>query len=397
MPEAPFAAARARDARPRLATTLVFFANGFGYGAWAGNIPSIKLGLGLSDAALGLALLGMAIGAILAMPLTGQVSARWGSDRLTVASGLLFALVLALVPQAGGLATLVLGLVLLGAGNGVMDVSMNTHATVVESGWGAAIMSSFHAAFSLGGLAGAGLAGLLLAAGHAAPLNLAVSGALVAACVLLAMPWLRVRRDHAGGHAPAAPEEGGHGLALPNRATFGLGLIALLALVTEGAVGDWSALYLAVEAAAPAGVAALGFAGFSLAMTAGRLGGDAVVRRLGGASVLRLGALLSAAGFVLMLAVPRPEVAIAGLVLVGLGLSNVFPVLFSAAGRIPGVSPGMGVAMVATMGYGGLLGGPPLLGFLAQLSGLRLALCLLVLTCLAIAWRSRAVRRDGEA
>lgn len=389
MPEAPFAAVRPRDARPRLATTLVFFANGFGYGAWAGNIPSIKLGLGLSDAALGLALLGMAIGAILAMPLTGQVSARWGSDRLTVASGLLFALVLALVPQAGGLATLVLGLVLLGAGNGVMDVSMNTHATVVESGWGAAIMSSFHAAFSLGGLAGAGLAGLLLAAGHAAPLNLTVSGALVAACVLLATPWLRVRQDR----APLAPEEGGHGLALPNRATFGLGLIALLALVTEGAVGDWSALYLAVEAAAPAGVAALGFAGFSLAMTAGRLGGDAVVRRLGGASVLRLGALLSAAGFVLMLAVPRPEVAIAGLVLVGLGLSNVFPVLFSAAGRIPGVSPGMGVAMVATMGYGGLLGGPPLLGFLAQLSGLRLALCLLVLTCLAIAWRSRAVRQ----
>ncbi|WP_145142634.1 MFS transporter [Roseomonas gilardii] len=389
MPEAPFAAARTRDARPRLATTLAFFANGFGYGAWAGNIPSIKLGLGLSDAALGLALLGMAIGAILAMPLTGQVSARWGSDRLTVASGLLFALVLALVPQAGGLATLVLGLVLLGAGNGVMDVSMNTHATVVESGWGAAIMSSFHAAFSLGGLAGAGMAGLLLAAGHAAPLNLAVSGALVAACVLLATPWLRARQSH----APVAAEEGGHGLALPNRATFGLGLIALLALVTEGAVGDWSALYLAVEAAAPAGVAALGFAGFSLAMTAGRLGGDAVVRRLGGASVLRLGALISAAGFVLMLAVPRPEVAIAGLVLVGLGLSNVFPVLFSAAGRIPGVSPGMGVAMVATMGYGGLLGGPPLLGFLAQLSGLRLALCLLVLTCLAIAWRSRAVPR----
>ncbi|CAM4002524.1 hypothetical protein ROMU108268_13165 [Roseomonas mucosa] len=110
-----------------------------------------------------------------------------------------------------------------------------------------------------------------------------------------------------------------------------------------------------------------------------------------------LARLCRAAGFVLMLAVPRPEVAIAGLVLVGLGLSNVFPVLFSAAGRIPGVSPGMGVAMVATMGYGGLLGGPPLLGFLAQLSGLRLALCLLVLTCLAIAWRSRAVRRDGEA
>ncbi|UPG72631.1 MFS transporter [Roseomonas gilardii subsp. gilardii] len=391
MSEAPFALARTRDTRPRLATILVFFANGFGYGAWAGNIPSIKLGLGLSDGALGLALLGMAIGAILAMPLTGQVSARWGSHRLTAASGLAFALVLALVPQAGGLATLVLGLMLLGAGNGVMDVSMNTHATLVERGWGAAIMSSFHAAFSLGGLAGAGLAGLLLAAGHAAPLNLAVSGALVALCVLLAMPWLRVE-----GHAPSVPEEGGHGLALPNRATLGLGVIALLALVTEGAVGDWSALYLAVETAAPAGLAALGFAGFSLAMTAGRLGGDAVVRRLGSAPVLRLGALLSAAGFVLMLAVPSPELAIAGLVLVGLGLSNVFPVLFSAAGRIPGVSPGMGVAMVATMGYGGLLGGPPLLGFLAQVSGLRLALCLLVLTSLAIAWSSRAVRRDGE-
>ena len=375
-----------RPVAPRLATTLAFAAHGFGYGSWVSNIPAIKAALGLSDGALGLALLAVAVGAIAAMPLSGRLSGRIGSHRLTVLSGWMMALALALIPQAGTPLLFALSLMLLGATAGVMDVSMNTHATLVERGWGAAIMSSFHAAFSLGGLAGAAMAGLLLGAGWPATANLLLAGGLLALAVLGAAPFL-------GGRIGEAPGEGGHGFALPSRAVLGLGAIAVLALVAEGAVGDWSALYLAAEAGASAGAATAGFAGFSLTMTAGRLGGDLLVRRWGGVRVLRWGAALAAAGFALLIAAPVVPAAVAGFALVGLGLANVFPVLFSAAGRLGGISPGMGVAMVATLGYGGLLGGPPVLGFVAQLSGLRAAMMVLLLAALAIVASAGVLRR----
>ncbi|UFN47261.1 MFS transporter [Roseomonas sp. OT10] len=387
---APSSDTRAPDRRwtPRLATSLVFLVAGLGFGGWAVNIPLLKAGLGLTDATLGVALLGVAGGAILAMPLAGHLAGKVGAARLILLCGLGFAAVMAALPHAPTLWAFVPLVTLLGMGFGSVDVAMNTHAALIERHWGAAIMSSFHAAFSLGGLAGAALGGALLAAGADAALCLGVLAALSAVGLLLAVPFL--------GHPtppPGEAAEAGHGFVLPDRAMLGLGILALLAFFTEGAVADWSALYLIGNGASDA-AAAGGFAAFSLAMTLGRLTGDAVVRRLGGERALRWGGTLAAAGLLLALAVPRLEAGMTGLALVGLGLSNAAPVLFTAAGRAGGATPGRGVAAVATLGYAGMLAGPPLIGFLAQGASLRVALLLLALAPALIALRAVAAREQ---
>jgi MFS family permease len=373
--------------RARLAVTALFFANGFGAGGWAAAIPQIKANLALSDAQLSVALFAMAAGAMALMPFADPLARRLGgAGRSLRYSAVGFGVLLCLPGLAANL-TLLSGLTfLLGACGGLMDVRMNAHATLVERRWGEAIMSSFHAAWSCGGLAGASLGGLVMQAGAPGPWLFAVVGGGVLAIVVGSAP-------HIGQTETATGER--RVFVWPQRRLAGLCVVALLGMLMEGAMADWCAVYLtSVVGLAPA-AAASGYAAFAGAMLLGRLSGDFGVRRFGRTQIIMLGGALAAAGVSLAVAAPCPIAAIGGFGLVGLGLSNLVPAVFSASAATA-ASPALGIAMAATVGYAGLLIGPPFIGSVAAFAGLRVSFALLVAAMIAIvpfAAASRPKRR----
>jgi MFS family permease len=371
-------------ASERAATLSVFLGNGIGIGAWAVAIPSIKARLLLGDAELGVALLAFAIGAIVAMQAAGRIAHRFGSGPSTAVAAAAFGMWLVAPAFASGFASLFTVLLVLGAANGATDVLMNAHASAIERAWGKPIMSSFHAAWSIGGLTGAALGGVIAAHGAT---DVAKLGIPAAAIIILfaasACAGLRGGRSERG--------DGAYGFVRVDRSLLGIGCIAFLCMLTEGAVADWSAVYLRTVAQANAAGAATGYAAFALAMAVCRLFGDQLVRRFGETATMRLGGVLAAAGFAVIIAVPDTVATSAGFVLVGVGLANVVPVLFSNAGR-RGASPALGVAMAASAGYAGFLAGPPVIGFIAGVAGLRTAfLLLLVATAVVSAAGARAL------
>ncbi|HJZ61644.1 MAG TPA: MFS transporter, partial [Miltoncostaeaceae bacterium] len=287
--------------------------------------------------------------------------------------GVAFCLALPLPLLSPDLFLVSLSLLLFGACNATLDVSMNAQAVAVEESYRRAIMSSFHGLFSLGGLAGAAVAGAVLAAGVPALAHLVT----VAAGSVIALVCCQ------GSLMPSASRDvpPDRVFARPTGILLGLGILAFCGLLAEGAMGDWSAVYLHDTLGSSPAVAAAGFAAFSLAMAAGRFAGDPLVARFGSASVLRHSSAIAAVGLAAALASGRPVPGIVGCALVGLGIANVIPILFSAAGRVPGVQPGTALAAVATTGYCGLLAGPPLIGLAAEIGGLRVALGIVSVLC----------------
>ncbi|PQV54593.1 MFS transporter [Paraburkholderia sp. BL21I4N1] len=362
--------------KERAATLGVFLANGFGIGAWAVEVPRIKESLALSDTALGISLFAFALGAIIAMPLAGQLAPRFGSGRATALLGAAFVVALPLPAFAPNMAVLCIVLLALGAANGALDVSMNGHASSIESQWHAPIMSSFHAAWSAGGLLGAATGAMLQKSGVGVSGGLLIPGAVIA--VLLAGAALVALRDV--GPRAAAPASG---FMWPNGAVMKLALLAFLCMLVEGAVADWSAVYLRSTLNQQASVAAIGYSAFAFSMAACRIVGDVSVRRFGSSKVVALGGLIAVAGLALVLSWPTVLTACVGFAMVGIGLANIVPVIFSAAGRST-VTPAIGVSMAATAGYAGFLVGPPLIGLGAGLLGLRVALCVLVMATLTV-------------
>lgn len=373
--------------RARWATAAIFLVNGAVIGTWAAHIPLVETRLAISHATLGVALLVMAAGALIAMPLTGGLTARLGSA--PVIRGAMAALLVALpLPlTAPSLAILMTALFFLGAANGALDVAMNAHGVLVERRIGRAIMSSLHGMWSVGGLAGAGLAALLF------PLVAPFAQVAVAWVALTCTALLALRFLLPAGEDRGVAEDGGVSFAWPRKATIGLGLLCFLALSSEGAILDWSALHLDGRFDLGPGFAATGYAAFSAAMASSRFLGDWMRGRFGAAALVRWSALLAAAGLVLALTGPWPVLAVAGFALVGLGLANLVPVFFGAAGRLPGEQTGGAIAAVATFGYTGFLLGPPVIGFAADLAGLGRALGLIVLACLAVGASAHIVRR----
>ena len=362
--------------KERVATLGVFLANGFGIGAWAVEVPRIKESLSLSDTSLGIALFAFALGAIVAMPLAGQLAPRFGSGRATALLGAAFVVALPLPAFAPNLATLFIALLALGAANGALDVSMNGHASTIETQWKSPIMSSFHASWSAGGLLGAATGAMLQKGGIGVIGGLVLPDVLIAA--LIAAAAALALRD-LGPRAAAAS----NGFAWPSAGVMKLAMLAFLCMMVEGAVADWSAVYLRSALNEEASVAAVGYSAFAFSMAACRLVGDVSVRRFGSSKVVGLGGLLAVAGFALVLSLPTVFTACAGFAMVGVGLANIVPVIFSAAGRST-VTPAVGVSMAATAGYAGFLIGPPLIGFGAGLLGLRLALGVLVVATLIV-------------
>jgi Major Facilitator Superfamily len=358
----------------RAATFGAFFVNGAMIGTWVGQIPFVQERLDVSKATLGVTLLCMAVGAMIAMPLTGQVLDRRSSGATTRVLSLVYLPLLALPLFAPSPVLLGAALVLFGAANGGMDVAMNAHGVAVERTLGRPIMSSLHAGWSFGGLAGSGGVALAVALG----VDPRLEGLVASGVLWLAALVVTARLGSASAHST----HGSSGLRLPSRGVLLLGVLCFLVMVTEGAMGDWSGIYLKNDLGAGASAAATGFAGFSLGMALARLGGDGLARRWGAGRLLSGGMGLVSIALGAVLLVGEPVVAVLGFALVGIGIANAVPLLFSAAGRVPPSGPSL--AAVFTLGYTGFIIGPPVIGLLADAISLPAALATLCGAGLAV-------------
>jgi MFS family permease len=382
--------------RLRVALCAVFAAHGFIYASWAVRVPAVKEQAGASAAALGLALLGLSGGAVATMLIAGALCRRFGSPRMTVISCALLSATLVLPALAHSAITLGLMLAVFGAAYGCLNVAMNSVAVDIVAALRRPVMPGFHAAWSFGGLAGAGIGGLL--APHLSPVRhlslIALAGLLVAAVTgrtlltgVISGPGDRaVAQDRSvpPGH-PAAADPGTSAwrrTLRTGRVVGFFGLIALCAAYDEGAIGDWGALHLRQDLGAGPGLAAAGYAAFALAEATGRLSGTTLLERLGRTPVLVLGGLTACAGMLVASLAPDVWLALAGFAVTGLGLANLFPVAIARAGLRAGAG---GVALTSTLGYSGFLLGPPAIGFLASEFGLRTGLTTLSFLALAAA------------
>ena len=369
----------------RIALSSIFALHGFVYSSWAVRIPAIKQQTGASAAALGLALLGLSAGAVATMLLASMLCRRFGSRRITVPACGVLSLTLLLPPLAHSAVLLGMGLLVFGAAYGCLNVGMNTAAVELVAAIGRPVMPGFHAAWSFGGLAGAGLGGLI--APHLSPLPHLALIALIGIVVMIGAGRVLLTRPLP---VPAAAEPAAdqvadaawrRGLAV-GRLVGILGLIALCAAYDEGAIGDWGALHLREDLGAGPGLAAMAYATFALAEAAGRLSGTALLERYGRTRVLVAGGLTACGGMLLAARAPDVWLALIGFTATGLGLANMFPVAVARAGLLAGAG---GVALASTLGYTGFLLGPPAIGFLAGAFGLRVGLVTLAFLGLAAA------------
>jgi MFS family permease len=394
----------------RAPVTLVFVVLGLSAGTWAARIPAIKAGLHLSPGILGLALLGPAVGSVLTMPLAGAIMATAPPRRVVQCALLLLAGMLPLTTVVSNAWQLFAVLTGWGSGLGVVDVGMNLEAAAVQDRLGRRTMSGFHAAYSVGGLAGAGLGGIAAALGVSPRTDFILAGVVVLVTGgVSAQLFSAARPERPADGERAGPERAGPERAGPERAgpervrrwpLWSWALVCLAAMafgsfLAEGVVADWSAVYLHSSLGAPAGLAAVGYTVFSVTMTGGRMAGDRLADLAGPARLVRLSAGLAAVGFVLALLIGQVWSGLVGFALLGVGLSVVVPLVFTAAAATG--RPGPNLALVTTSGYAGMLAGPPLIGGVAQAIGLHAALGIEVVLCAMCAALAGFVRPRGSA
>jgi MFS family permease len=370
-------------ARARVSVTGTFFLHGAVFSSWYARLPAIQERLELSPGQLGIALFGAPAGLLVAQPAIGALAARTGSRPL-VAAAPLYLGAMVLPALAVDTVTLFLALVLAGTASGVLDIAMNAQGLAVERASTKALFSSLHAAFSFGALASGAVAAAT--AGVGALPYLAASAVVGAVLVAVLAPGLL--HDRGNPHAPL--------FARPNRRLAVLGVIALCALLAEGAVFDWSGIYLTTHVGTKTAFAPLGLAVFALLMGVGRLAGDSVAARVGSAATARAGGLLAALGLGVALALAKPVAAIVGFAFMGLGLSVVFPLILRASTSGDHSAAAPRLAAVTTVGYSGLLVGPPVIGLLAQAINLRSALGLVCFLCAVVAALATHVGRGAS-
>ena len=362
---------------PRRAIAAIFFIHGFITGAWVPHIPLAQQRLELDLATFGLALLGLALGAVAAMPVTGMLINRHGSARLTLVTGIAFSLAFPLPALAENLTMFVAALVVFGSTIGAMDVAMNAQGLAIEKHMARPIMSRLHGMFSVGAMSGAALSALVL---ERYSIGAHMAGAVTIAAGVIAVSGPRL-----------LPADADRGLsnttffALPSRATFGLGALCFVVLMAEGAVLDWSAIQLRQEFSLSAHRAGLGYALFAGGMAASRFAGDNLRSKFGSVILVRWSALLLCGAMLAALVATSAGLSIAAYGIAGLGIGNIAPVLFGGGGRIESAAPGRGIAAVVAMGYAGFVAGPPFIGLLGQAIGLSAALGTIVVGAAVIA------------
>lgn len=367
----------------RLATRLSFLVAGFGLACWAPLVPFAKQRLAVDDGTLGLLLLCIGIGSVVAMLLTGPLSARFGSKPIILAGGFGLAVVLPVLTLATTPLALATALLAFGAALGSIDVAMNVHAVEVERAAGTPLMSGFHALFSIGGFAGATLMTVLLSWGVDPLYGTLASAAAMA--IAMAFVWPRLL---AGAQGPVE----GSLFVRPRGIVLLLAGLAAVTFLAEGAMLDWSALLITDAGLASASQSGVGYMLFAIAMTAGRLAGDRVTARIGDRNTLRWGGILAVVGFVVLLAAPIAWLRMSGFLLIGLGASNIVPVFFRKAGAQTAMPSALAIGAITTAGYAGILVGPAGIGFVAHAVGLQAAfwmvaalLCLIPLTAHIVA------------
>lgn len=372
-----------RPGRPeQMSTRLAFFIAGFGIAAWAPLVPYAKARAGLDEGTLGLLLLSLGVGSILAMPIAGALASRYGCRRVLTVGTLLVCLALPLLATVSSIPLLIATLFLFGAGLGTVDSTTNLQAVIVERASGKTMMSGFHGMFSLGGIVGAAGVSGLLGLGLTPLAAMGVVILLLLAALFKAAPHLLSYAGESSGPAFAVP----HGIVL-----F-IGGMCFIVFLAEGAALDWSAVFLAQERGIDTAYAGLGYAAFALTMTVGRLTGDRIVRRLGATRVIVGGGLTAAGGLFLATFSPNWEWALLGYALLGVGCSNIVPVLYTAVGKQTVMPESIAVPAITTLGYAGILAGPAVIGFVAHASSLSFAFGLMAMLLVAVAIGGKVLR-----
>ncbi|WP_223549566.1 MFS transporter [Pseudomonas sp. A-B-19] len=354
----------------RMSTRIAFLIAGLLMSAWAPLVPLVKARAGLDDGGLGLLLLGLGGGSIVAMPFAGYLTAHYGCRPVVIWATIVLCAALALLSTLMWLPGVVIAVIIFGASMGMLDCAMNIQSVIVEKNSGQALQSGFHGLYSVGGIVGAGAMTALLTLG----LDPLIAALCIVATVL-------------GALYKAAPalltygtERGGPMFAVPRGIVLFLGVLCFIVFLTEGAMLDWSAVFLVSNRGLEPSIAGLGYASFAAAMTVGRLTGDAIVSKLGGVRVVALGGLCAAAGMIVSLGIDGWPASLVGYALVGAGCSNIVPVLFTAVGRQQRMPQAVAIPAVISMGYAGILIGPVFIGAVAHLSTLSFALgCVIVL------------------
>jgi len=350
----------------RRASMLIFLVCGIGLSSWAPMVPFAKTNLNLDEAALGFVLLSLGFGAILMMPISGFLINKYGSRKVMLAAAVVIALILPNLLMAASPVQLSIALFIFGAAIGSIDVAMNAHAVLVQERFGRHIMSSFHGMFSLGGIIGSVGLGFLIGFGLS-PTIAAISISVLLFCITISQ--YKYLLPHSEENSVES-----FSFALPRGPVLVLGLMCFVFFLAEGAMLDWSAVFLKFNRGFTENMAGWGYAAFSIAMAIMRFTGDNLVHKIGSQKVVLFGALLAAAGYLIAVSVPLPGAALFGFVLVGLGAANVVPVFFTAAGNIPNVPASVSLPAVTILGYTGQLAGPALIGFIAEMTSLPVAL-----------------------
>ncbi|MCY7350423.1 MAG: MFS transporter [Cytophagaceae bacterium] len=370
----------------RTATGALFFVMGAGFASWASRIPDIQERLNLNAAQLGGILIGMPVGSLLSLLVTGALVTRLGSRTVALVTMLLYAATLPAIGWASSAWQLMAVLFVFGTCGNILNISLNTQGVGIESLWGKPILSSFHGLWSLGAMAGAAFGGLMVSQGTVPFQHFLLVGSVILASGLIAYRFM-LRTDR-------QPDEKQPLFALPDRPLMLLGLIAFGCMLTEGAMADWSGIYYK-QTLHGLGVATTGYTAFTFTMAVGRFGGDGLAARFGIRILLQVSGLLIALGLGLALLLPIPAVVVTGFMLVGLGVASVVPLVYSVAGRSQTMSAGLALTAVSTVGYTGFLLGPPLIGFLAEAFSLRRALLVVVVLGVVITALAGRVKTRG--
>jgi MFS family permease len=375
--------------KERVAVALLFFLNGLVIGAWAPKIPFFSQVLGLTELMLGVMIFVFGVGSLVLMPIAGIQIARFGSRRVVEITTLLFIPTIVLVTLVDNIWMGAVAIFLFGGLTGAMDVAMNANAVEVERNMRRSIMSSCHAFWSLGGLCGAATGGFLIATLGA------VGHVLLLAAVCFVLFFLA--RPMILADAPHPSDEPAKAKLPMTPLPWLIGTIALFCMIPEGTVLDWSALYLRNELNASTEMSGFAFAAFSFTMAVCRFAGDFVRDRFGAVNTLRFCGLAAIIGLVIAGQSGNVTLALIGFAITGIGISNMVPIAFSAGGNIPGLAPGVGLSVVTTMGYSGILFAPSLIGFIAEftsLSTVYTAIPALLIVVLALSGLARHADRS---
>ena len=382
LPDTPAHRKPAAGRAEQHSTRLLFLLAGFSAAAWASLVPVAKAATGVNEGQLGLVLLCLGIGSLLAMPVSGVVSTRHGCRKVLMVCGVALCACLPLLASVQNVFTLAAALFFFGAMIGTFDCVMNIQAVIVERDSKRPLMSGFHGFYSLGGLLGAATTSTIM--------DLGVSPfATVSAIALAGVLLLMLIRRHV---LPYGNPAEGPPFALPRGEVLFLGMLCMTVFLVEGSMMDWSAVMLTENHGMPVAQAGYGFAAFSLTMTFGRLTGDRIVARVGRRSVVTVGGLLAMGGILLATLVPLWQAALLGYAMVGLGCSNIVPVLFTAVGRQTSMPQSVAVPSMSTLGYAGVLAGPAAIGFIAHHSSLPMAFLLVAALMLFVAISGRFLK-----